>query len=37
MKFESKPIKEHEEVPLADGGDLENLVEHFKNLSLIHI
>ena len=31
MKFESKPIKEHEEVPLADGGDLENLVEHFKN------
>lgn len=31
MKFESKPIKEHEEVPLADNGDLENLVEHFKN------
>ena len=31
MKFESKPIKEHEEVPLADGGDLENLVEYFKN------
>ncbi len=33
MKFESKPIKEHEEVPLADDGDLETLVEHFKNRS----
>ncbi len=31
MKFESKPIKEHDEVPLADDGELENLVEHFKN------
>ena len=31
MKFESKPIKEHEEVPLADDGDLENLVENFRN------
>ena len=31
MKFESKPIKEHDEVPLADNGDLENLVENFKN------
>ena len=31
MKFDSKPIKEHEEVPLADDGDLENLVEHYKN------
>lgn len=33
MKFESKPIKEHEEVPLADDGELENLVEHFRNRS----
>jgi len=31
MKFESKPVKEHDEVPLADDGELENLVEHFKN------
>ena len=31
MKFESKPVKEHNEVPLADDGELENLVEHFKN------
>ena len=31
MKFESKPIREHEEVPLADDGDLENLVEHWQN------
>ena len=31
MKFESKPIKEHNEVPLADHGELENLVERFKN------
>jgi len=31
MKFESKPIKEHDEVPLADDGDLENLVENFRN------
>ena len=31
MKFESKPIKEHDEVPLADDGELENLVEQFKN------
>lgn len=33
MKFDSKPIKKHEEVPLADDGELENLVEHFKNRS----
>ena len=31
MKFESKPIKEHNEVPLADDGDLENLVEKYRN------
>lgn len=31
MKFESKPIQKHEEVPLADDGDLENLVEHWKD------
>ena len=31
MQFESKPLKEHEEVPLADNGDLENLVEHWNN------
>ena len=31
MKFESKPVKEHKEVPLADDGDLENLVENFRN------
>ena len=31
MKFESNPVMEHEEVPLADDGDLENLVERFTN------
>ena len=31
MKFESNPIREHEEVPLADDGDLENLVEHWQH------
>lgn len=31
MKFESKPIREHEEVPLADDGDFDNLVEHWQN------
>ena len=33
MKFESKPIREHQEVPLADDGELENLVEQFTNRS----
>ena len=31
MKFESKPVKEHDEVPLADDGELENLVENYRN------
>jgi len=25
-KFNSKPVSEHSEVPLADGGELEKLV-----------
>ena len=29
MRFESKPIDEHVEVPLADDGELDNLVERF--------
>lgn len=33
MKFESKAIEEHDEVPLADHGELENLVEQFRNRS----
>lgn len=33
MKFESKPIEEHEEVPLADDGELEKLVQHFTSRS----
>lgn len=36
MQFESKPIQEHAEVPLADDGELENLVEHFKNRGARH-
>ena len=31
MRFESKPIEEHAEVPLADDGELESLVEHFTS------
>lgn len=31
MKFESKPIEEHEEVPLADDGELESLIQRFTN------
>ncbi len=29
MKFTSKPIPEHEEVPLADDGNLEKIVDHW--------
>jgi len=29
-KFYSKPVSEHSEVPLADGGELEKLVEHWN-------
>lgn len=29
-KFNSKPVSEHSEVPLADGGELEKLVEHWS-------
>ena len=29
MRFHSKPIEEHAEVPLADAGRLEHLVEHW--------
>jgi GTPase len=29
-KFSSKPISEHVEVPLADDGELESLVAHFR-------
>lgn len=36
MKFESKPIEEHNEVPLADEGELESLVERFSNRSARH-
>lgn len=35
MKFKSKPIPEHEEVPLADEGRLEEIVEHSKERSAI--
>lgn len=31
MKFESKPIEEHEEVPLADDGELESLIQRFTS------
>lgn len=31
MRFYSQPIPEHEEVPLADGGEWERLVEHWQN------
>lgn len=31
MKFESKPVAEHQEVPLADDGRWENLVEFWGN------
>ena len=30
MKFQSKPIEEHAEVPLADDGQWEALVSHFR-------
>ncbi len=30
MKFSSKPLLEHQEVPLADNGRLEDLVAHWK-------
>jgi GTP-binding protein HflX len=30
LKFISKPVSEHSEVPLADGGELESLVEHWS-------
>jgi GTPase len=30
LKFNSKPISEHSEVPLADEGQLERLVEHWS-------
>jgi GTP-binding protein HflX len=30
LKFNSKPVSEHSEVPLADGGELEKLVEHWS-------
>ena len=36
MRFESKPVREHEEVPLADHGDLESLVEHWKSRARRH-
>jgi GTPase len=30
LKFNSRPVSEHLEVPLADGGELEKLVEHWN-------
>lgn len=30
LKFNSKPVSEHAEVPLADDGQLEELVEHWR-------
>jgi GTP-binding protein HflX len=30
LKFNSKPVSEHSEVPLADDGELEKLVEHWS-------
>lgn len=30
MRFHSKPIEEHDEVPLADDGQWEELVDHWK-------
>ena len=30
LKFNSKPVSEHSEVPLADEGELEKLVEHWR-------
>jgi GTP-binding protein HflX len=30
LKFNSRPVSEHSEVPLADGGELERLVEHWS-------
>lgn len=30
LKFNSKPVSEHSEVPLADGGELEKLIEHWS-------
>ena len=30
LKFNSKPVSEHSEVPLADDGELERLVEHWN-------
>ncbi|HEX2871648.1 MAG TPA: GTPase HflX [Polyangiaceae bacterium] len=30
LKFNSKPVAEHSEVPLADGGELEQLVEQWS-------
>jgi GTP-binding protein HflX len=31
LKFNSKPVSEHSEVPLADGGELEKLIEHWSD------
>jgi GTP-binding protein HflX len=39
MKFSSKPIAEHDEVPLADDGRFEDLVDHWRSRrppSLVH-
>ncbi len=30
LKFNSKPVAEHAEVPLADDGELEKLIEHWE-------
>lgn len=30
LKFNSRPVSEHSEVPLADSGELEKLVEHWQ-------
>ena len=30
LKFNSKPVSEHSEVPLADDGELEKLIERFS-------
>jgi GTP-binding protein HflX len=30
LKFNSRPVSEHSEVPLADAGELEKLIEHWR-------
>ncbi|MES0489410.1 MAG: GTPase HflX [Leptospirales bacterium] len=36
MKFNSKPIPEHKEVPLADGGRWENIIEQWTEAEAPH-